>query len=308
MKDWNITAISDAGTTHSKSILSPQVSGKYVTSSIFMMAFPFLLTCASRDKREMIRNPHSVTKQTSDSPTVNNQGGLHLFSLTGGGASVIPVVIVGGIVMWLVWKGYRAFQRYETRKEARGPKKFRDLLRQQGEPLSSSDDNDGSDGDGSRQDPQKTKKRVRFHDDDLHSDAWLTKQEKQDREAFIDHLKLLRRQRHLQVREDKRIEMERMRSGLQHLHISDSHNVTTTQVHVHRPVQTELHQHLHLPIPQVSTTDGLSTQPTVTMTRSTGTTFRRFPAQETQHQTANELTTSRTPSCLLYTSPSPRDS
>ena len=137
--------------------------------------------------------------------------------------------------MWLVWKGYRAFQRYETRKEAKGPKKYRDLLRQQGEPLSSSDDSDGSGGDGSRQDPQKTKKRVRFHDDDLHSDAWLTNQEKQDREAFIDHLKLLRRQRHQQVREDKRIEMERMRSGLQHLHISDSHNVTTTEVHVHRP-------------------------------------------------------------------------
>ena len=90
--------------------------------------------------------------------------------------------------------------------------------------------------------------------------------------------------------------MERMRSGLQHLHISDSHNVTTTQVHVHRPVQTELHQHLHLPTQQVSTTDGLSTRPTVTMTRSTGTTSRRFPAQDTQPLTVNELTTSRTPS------------
>ena len=136
------------------------------------MAFPLILTCASRDKRELIRNPNSVTRQTSDSPTVNNQGGLHLFSLTGGGANMIPVVLVAGIVMWLVWKGYRAFQRYENRKEARAPKATRDLLRQQGEHLSSSEEDDDSNGDGSRHDKKK-KKRVRFHDDDLHSDCLL---------------------------------------------------------------------------------------------------------------------------------------
>ena len=164
------------------------------------MGFPLVHTCASREKREMIRNPNSVTRQTSDSPTVNNQGGLHLFSLTGGGASVIPVLLVGGIAMWLVWKGYRAFQRYETRKEARGPKKYRDLLRRQGERLSSSEDGEDSNGDGSQ--PDKTKKRVRFHDDDLHSDAWLTRQEKEDREAFIEHLKQLRRQRHQRTRDE----------------------------------------------------------------------------------------------------------
>ena len=230
--------------------------------------------------------------KTTDSPTINNQGGLHLFSLTGGGASVIPVVIVGGIVMWLVWKGYRAFQQYETRKEARGPKKFRDLLRQQGEHLSSSGDSDDSNGDGLRQ-GQKKKKQVRFHDDDLHSDAWLTRQEKQDREEFIEHLKLLRRQRHRQAKEEMK-EDKMMTSGPRHLHLSDSHNVTTTQVHVHRPVQTEVHQHLHLPTPPISTTEGPSTRQTATTTRNNGTISRRFQAPDTLHLTAAELPNSRT--------------
>ena len=119
---------------------------KLETFNIFMMGFPLAHTCASRDRRELIRNPNSVTRQTSDSPTVNNQGGLHLFSLTGGGANMIPVLIVAGIAMWLVWKGYRAFQQYENRKEARAPKATRDQLRREGEQLSSSDDNDDNGG------------------------------------------------------------------------------------------------------------------------------------------------------------------
>ena len=106
---------------------------------------------------------------------------------------MIPVLIVGGIVMWLVWKGYRAFQRYKSWKEARAPKATRDLLRREGEHLSSSDDSDDNNKGGSRQDKKKTK-RVRFHDDDLHSDAWLTRQEKEDREEFIKQLRHLRRQ------------------------------------------------------------------------------------------------------------------
>ena len=106
---------------------------------------------------------------------------------------MIPVLIVGGIVMWLVWKGYRAFQRYETKKEARAPKATRDLLRREGEHLSSSEDNDDNDGGGSPpKDDQKKKRRVRFHDDDLHSDAWLTNQEQEDRETFVQRLKQLR--------------------------------------------------------------------------------------------------------------------
>ena len=105
---------------------------------------------------------------------------------------MIPLVLVAGIVAWLVWKGYRAFQRYENRKEARAPKATRDLLRQQGEHLSSSEEEDDNNGDGSQH--NKKKKRVRFHDDDLHSDAWLTRQEREDREQFLDHLKQLRRQ------------------------------------------------------------------------------------------------------------------
>ena len=139
------------------------------------MAFPLVLTCASRDRWELIRNPNSVTRrQTSDNPTVNNQVGLHLFSLTGGGANMIPVVIVDGIAMWLAWKGWKAFRKYEDRKEARAPKATRDQLRREGDQLSSNDDSDDNNGGGSRgKEEQKNKKRVRFHNDDLHSDCLL---------------------------------------------------------------------------------------------------------------------------------------
>ena len=201
---------------------------------------------------------------------------------------MIPVLIVAGIAMWLVWKGYRAFQQYENRKEARAPKATRDQLRREGEQLSSSDDNDDNGGGGSQQrGDQKKKKRIRFHDDDLHSDAWLTRQEIKDREEFLQHLKELRRLRHRSNQETTRSH------NPQHLHLSDSHNITTTEVHVHRPVQKEVHQHLHLQPPPTFTT-GDHTIPqtvrtTMTTTKNTGTISRRSPAQETLHQPAAEL-------------------
>ena len=114
-----------------------------------------------------------------------------------------------------------------------------------------------------------------------------------------------------------------MTSGPRHLHLSDSHNVTTTQVHVHRPVQTEVHQHLHLPTPPTTTTEGPSARQTVTTTRNTGTISRRFPAPEMTHPTTVELPDIRTtspshaflaerlrsrldPSTMMHSSPLPR--
>ena len=150
---------------------------------------------------------------------------------------MIPVLLVGGIAMWLVWKGYRAFQRYETRKEARAPRATRDLLRREGEHLSYSDDSGDSNGGGSLQD-QRKKKRVRFHDDDLHSDAWLTRQEKEDREAFIEHLRHLRRQRHQQARDERRDDKKTTNTP-RHLHLSDSHNAVS-YTHLTLPTNREV--------------------------------------------------------------------
>ena len=101
-------------------------------------------------------DPHSVNKQEDDSPTVNNQGGLHLFSLTGG-SSIIPGVIALGIVLWLGWKGWRKFRGYKRKKEVKAPKKIREIFRQEGESVDSgsSDSNDDNDGGGSRLKPPR---------------------------------------------------------------------------------------------------------------------------------------------------------
>ena len=138
------------------------------------MVFPLLLSCASREKREQIRNPQSVNRQIADSPTINNQGGLHLFSATGG-SSVIPGLIVLGIALLLAWKGYRMFQKHERKKEAKHGKNVRRILRREGESIAStsSGDSDDNGGDGSQLKPARKNLRVRFYDDDLHSDACL---------------------------------------------------------------------------------------------------------------------------------------
>ena len=76
---------------------------------------------SSRESREQIRNPVSVNRQVSQSPTVNTQGGLHLFSITGAG-SFIPAII---LLMILAYTGFRVCrscltcQRQSMRRDAR---------------------------------------------------------------------------------------------------------------------------------------------------------------------------------------------
>ena len=62
---------------------------------------------SSRERREQILNPVSVNRQVSQSPTVNTQGGLHLFSITGAG-SFIPAIC---LLLALVYLGYMACRR-----------------------------------------------------------------------------------------------------------------------------------------------------------------------------------------------------
>ena len=169
---------------------------------------------------------------------MNNQGGLHLFSLTGG-SSMIPGVLALGIVLWLGWKGWRKFRGYERRIKAKALERIREILRGEGESVDSvnSDSNDNNDGDGLRLKPAKKNRRVRFYDNDLHSDAHLTEREIREADDYIQY-RLCRRN------------SPDLSPSIQHLEVlrADSHNITTTEVHVHQPdtQPRELHQHQHV--------------------------------------------------------------
>ena len=52
------------------------------------------------------------TKQMKDSPTINAQGGLHLFSMTG---STTGTVVAGFLFVLLMCVGYRLFQSYKIK-------------------------------------------------------------------------------------------------------------------------------------------------------------------------------------------------
>ena len=102
---------------------------------------------------------------------------------------MIPGLIVLGIAMLLAWKGYRKFQSYERKKEARAGKKVREIMRREGENIASesSGDSDGNDGDGSQLRPAKKNLSVRFYDDDLHSDTHKTVRERREADDYIQH-------------------------------------------------------------------------------------------------------------------------
>ena len=77
--------------------------------------------CHARSRREEIRNPVSVNRQVSDSPTVNNQGGFHFLSITGAGSLIPAIIIIGtlGIVLYMTCKRCGRSQRRNMAQEAR---------------------------------------------------------------------------------------------------------------------------------------------------------------------------------------------
>ena len=84
---------------------------------------------SSRESREQIRNPVSVNRQVSQSPTVNTQGGLHLFSITGAG-SFIPAII---LLMILAYTGFRVCRSCLTCQRQSMRRDARNVLRKEGD-------------------------------------------------------------------------------------------------------------------------------------------------------------------------------
>ena len=83
---------------------------------------------SSRESREQIRNPVSVNRQVSQSPTVNTQGGLHLFSITGAG-SFIPAII---LLMILAYTGFRVCKSCLTCQRQSMGRDARNVMRKEG--------------------------------------------------------------------------------------------------------------------------------------------------------------------------------
>ena len=62
------------------------------------------------------------TKQMKDSPTINTQGGLHLFSKTG---STAGTVVAGFLFVLLICVGYKFFRNYKDKtRDARVKKRI----------------------------------------------------------------------------------------------------------------------------------------------------------------------------------------
>ena len=75
----------------------------------------------------------------------------------------------------------------------------------------------------------KNKKRVRFYDDDLHFDSHLmlddiTPSEVREAQRFINQQLLLRRRN-----------SPDLKRGSRSLQVTNSHNITTAEFHVHHP-------------------------------------------------------------------------
>ena len=75
------------------------------------------------------------TKQMKDSPTINTQGGLHLFSMTG---STTGTVVAGFLFVLLMCIGYRIFRNYKVKtRDSRVKKRIakqREVLLEMGWP------------------------------------------------------------------------------------------------------------------------------------------------------------------------------
>ena len=62
------------------------------------------------------------TKQMKDSPTINTQGGLHLFSMTGSPAGAL---LIGSLFLLSLLVGYKAYKAYKKKtREARVRKRI----------------------------------------------------------------------------------------------------------------------------------------------------------------------------------------
>ena len=117
---------------------------------------------SSRESREQIRNPVSVNRQVSQSPTVNTQGGLHLFSITGAG-SFIPAII---LLMILAYTGFRVCKSCLTCQRQSMGRDARNVMRKEGDWIPSPT---GSEATTPSQSPSPPPRRRKLSPDRHHS-------------------------------------------------------------------------------------------------------------------------------------------